>query len=242
VGGSYAVAHSGPTASRSRISGRRLLLAMAIWLVLAGAGVGLAAALLRLVQPAPAPRADLFAAALLEAYLSLLAALLVTFGGPSGLRRELGFRFTSASHLALAFVTWLACLAGGALVDLAFVPILGRPPSNTASLLRVSFDPLFVVLVVLTICLVAPACEELFFRGALYGWMRGRMPPLVAIPLSALIFAGAHVIPPLIPMLFVFGLGAAWIRERTGSTLNSFAMHATQNTFAVVVTYALLFR
>jgi membrane protease YdiL (CAAX protease family) len=44
------------------------------------------------------------------------------------------------------------------------------------------------------------------------------------------------------PTLFVFGLGAAWIRERTGSTFNSFAMHATQNTFAVVATYLLLSR
>src|SRR5439155_1678963 len=83
-------------------------------------------------------------------------------------------------------------------------------------------------------------CEELFFRGALYGWMRGRFPALVAIPVSAMIFAGAHVIIPLMPTLFVFGLGAAWIRERTGSTLNSFAMHATQNTFAVAATYLLV--
>jgi membrane protease YdiL (CAAX protease family) len=38
----------------------------------------------------------------------------------------------------------------------------------------------------------------------------------------------------------VFGLGAGWMRERTGSTLNSFAMHVTQNTFAVALTYVVL--
>ena len=42
------------------------------------------------------------------------------------------------------------------------------------------------------------------------------------------------------PLLFVFGLAATLVRARTGSTLNSFAMHATQNTMAVVATYALL--
>ena len=99
-----------------------------------------------------------------------------------------------------------------------------------------------MLLIVPTVCVIAPVCEELLFRGALYGWMRRRLPALVAIPLSAAIFAGAHLIVPLLPALFVFGLGAAWIRERTGSTLNSFAMHATQNTFAVAVTYAVLLR
>ena len=231
-----------PTAGRLAVPGRRLLAAMVIWLVLAGAGFGLALAFIRFSPVGRAHRADLLAVALLEAYLALLVALLAAFGGTSGLRRYLGFRFTSGAHLALALVTWMACLAGGVLLDAAFIPVLGPPPSNTARLLSIAFDPLFIVLIVLTVCLVAPVCEELFFRGALYGWMRGRWPLLVAIPVSAAIFAGAHVIVPLLPTLFVFGLGAAWIRERTGSTLNSFAMHATQNTFAVVTTYILLSR
>ena len=231
-----------PTAGRATVSGRRLLVAVAIWLVLAGAGFGPAVAFTRLSQTGRAHRADFLAAALLEAYLALLVALRAAFGRAPGLRQSLGFRFTSPAHLALALVTWMACLAGGTLLSAAFIPLLGRPPSNTEALLRISFDPLFIVLVVLTVCLIAPVAEELFFRGALYGWMRGRMPALVAIPLSAAVFAGVHVIVPLMPTLFVFGLGAAWIRERTGSTLNSFAMHATQNTFAVVATYILLSR
>jgi membrane protease YdiL (CAAX protease family) len=214
---------------------------MAVWLVLAGAGIGFAVAFVRLSQLGRTHRADVLALALLEGYVALMVGLLATFGR-SGLRRQLGFRFTSSAHLSLAFVTWVACLVGGALVSAAFIPILGQPPSNTASLLRISFDPFFIVVVVFTVCLLGPVCEELFFRGALYGWMRGRLPALVAIPVSALIFAGAHVIVPLMPTLFVFGLGAAWIRERTGSTFNSFAMHATQNTFAVVATYLLLSR
>ena len=224
------------------VSGRRLLLAVAIWLVLAGGGVGIAELLVNLSGFGRAHRADVLGALLLEAYLSLLVALLVSFGGPPGLRQVLGFRFTSAAHLVTAFLTWMGCLVGGILLGAALIPVLGPAPSNTARLLRISLDPLFVLLIVPTVCVIAPFCEELLFRGALYGWMRRRLPALVAIPLSAAIFAGAHLIVPLLPALFVFGLGAAWIRERTGSTLNSFAMHATQNTFAVAVTYAVLFR
>jgi hypothetical protein len=140
------------------ISGRRLLLALVIWLVLAGAGVGLAAGLVRVSPFGRAHRADVLAVALLESYLALLVALLATFG-PSGFRRQLGFRFTSAAHLALAFVTWIACLVGGVILSAVFIPVLGQPPSNTAALLRISFDPVFVGIVVPTVCLVGPVCE-----------------------------------------------------------------------------------
>ena len=63
------------------------------------------------------------------------------------------------------------------------------------------------------------------------------LPLAAAAAISAAIFAGAHLIPPLFPYLFVFGLVAAVLYERTGSTLNTFLMHATQNTLAVAVTY-----
>jgi membrane protease YdiL (CAAX protease family) len=224
------------------VSGRRLLLALGVWIPLAGAGLAAAAGVVRLAPPAwsHAYRADLLAGALLEAYLALLLALLIAFGGVVGVRLDLGFRFTSAADLGRAFVTWMACLVGGAILEALFAPLLGQPTSNTAGLLRTSFDPLFVVLVVATVCVIAPAAEELFFRGAFYGWVRRELPVLAAIPLTAIVFASAHVIVPLMPTLFVFGLGAAWIRERTGSTLNSFAMHATQNTFAVAITYLMI--
>lgn len=224
------------------VSGRRLLLTLVLWLLVAGAGFALVAAAVRLTPPAwsGAHRGDVIAGWLMWAYLALLGSLMLCFGGRPGLRRTLGFRYTSSGDLALAFITWVACFFGGVALELAFTPLLGQPASNTSALLGTSFDPLFVGLVVPTVCLLAPACEELLFRGALYGWVRRRLPALAAIPLTAAVFAGAHAIVPLMPTLFVFGLGAAWMRERTGSTLNSFAMHATQNTVAVVGTYLVL--
>lgn len=227
---------------RQRVSGRRLLLTVVLWILLAGAGFALAVAALRLATPAwsRAHRGDVLGGWLMWAYLALLSSLLLCFGGRSGLRRTLGFRYTSSGDLALAFITWAACFFAGIALTFALTPLLGQPASNTTALLSTSFDPLFVGLVVPTVCLLAPACEELLFRGALYGWVRRRLPPLAAIPLVALVFAGAHAIVPLMPTLFVFGLGAAWLRERTGSTLNSFAMHATQNTVAVIGTYLVL--
>ena len=224
------------------VAGWRLLLALLLWAVIAAVIGGATVLSLRLLAGGwiVHHRADLSAVLIAEAYVALLAALLLAFGGPAGLRDRLGFRYTSATDVAGALLVWLAALVVGAVVSAALAPLLGQPQSNAVSLLRQSFDPLFIGLIVPTVCLLAPVCEELLFRGALFGWLRRLLPTPAAIVLTAGLFAGAHLLPTLFPVLFVFGLGATWVRERTGSTLNSFAMHATQNTFAVLATYALL--
>ena len=224
------------------VSGRRLLLSLVLWVALvAVVGGGTVLALRLLLRPWPAAHAaDVSAVLIAEAYLTLLAALLLAFGGPAGLRDRLRFRFTSAVDIAVALAVWVAALVVGGLVTAALTPLLGQPESNTETLLRRSFDPLFVALIVPTVCVLAPACEELLFRGALFGWLARRIPVPIAVVVTAAAFAGAHLLPTLLPVLFVFGLAATLVRLRTDSTLNSFAMHATQNTFAVLATYALL--
>ena len=228
--------------ARGGVTGRRLLLTLGLWagLVVVGLGATLVGARIAFRAWAAGHRADLGAILVAEAYLALLAALLIAFGGPAGLRDRLRFRFTSLVDLAVALAVWVAALVVGAAVTATLRPLIGEPQSNTVSLLGQSFDPLFVAVIVPTVCLLAPACEELLFRGALFGWLVRWLPVPVSIVVTAAVFAGAHLLPLLFPVLFVFGLGATLVRAQTDSTLNSFAMHATQNTFAVVATYALL--
>jgi membrane protease YdiL (CAAX protease family) len=175
-------------------------------------------------------------------YVALLGALAIAFGGPAGLRSRLGFRYTGARDIGKALLVWVITLFAGGILSQLLVPVLGPAQSNTEPLLKQSFDPLFIALTVPTTVVLAPAAEELLFRGALLGWLRRRLPLWLAAPLSAAAFAGVHLIPSLLPFLFVFGLAAAWVRERTGSTLNSFAMHMTQNAVAVAVAYSLITR
>jgi len=221
------------------VSGRRLLLALALWPV--ASALVLFVTFLPLVLVAGAwfnsHEADITAIGTAELYVALLAALMLAFGGPAGLRDRLGFRFTSVGHLLLGLPVWFATLIAGVVLLLAFEPLLGQSQSNVAPLLRSSFDPLFVAVIVPTLCLLAPACEEMLFRGALYGWLRRRAPVVLAVPVTAALFAGAHLLPPLFPFLFAAGVSTALVRERTGSTLNSFVVHAAQNTFAVAATY-----
>ena len=224
------------------VRGWRLLATLLLWAALLVLVVGATVLTSRLTARAwaAAHQPDVLAILLVEAYLTLLVALLLAFGGTTGLRSRLDFRRTSPQHVFLALATWLGALAGGLILTMLLVPLVGQPQSNTATLLSRSFDPLFIVLVVPTVCLLAPFCEELLFRGALLGWLGRWMPVPAAIVVTAVIFAGAHLLPTLFPVFFVFGLAAAWIRAVTGSTFNSFVMHATQNTFAVTVTYLYL--
>jgi uncharacterized protein len=225
-----------------RVSGRRLLVTLGLWAGLAVVVLGgtLLAGRFLASGWVSGHLADLDAVLFAEGYLTLLAALLLAFGGPAGLRDRLCFRFTSAVDLAGALGAWVAAALAASFVTLALSPLLGEPPSNTATLFGQSFDPFFVAVVVPTACLLAPFCEELLFRGVLYGWLAGHLPVPVTVFVTAAVFAGAHLLPLLFPVLFVLGLALTLIRAATHSTLNSFAMHVTQNTLAAVVFYAVL--
>ena len=96
------------------------------------------------------------------------------------------------------------------------------------------------VLMLLLAGVVAPIVEETFFRGLLFGWLRSRLPLVVAVILSAAIFAAAHVIPILLPALFAVGIILALAYHLSGSLWVSILLHALQNSFAVVLIFTLL--
>jgi membrane protease YdiL (CAAX protease family) len=228
--------------ARESRSGWRVLAALAVAVVTLALAFGLTLAGLRLLA-APwlrAHGADARALFLVEAYLALLAGLLVAFGGVRGLVTRLGFRFTSVRDLALAVVLWLGALLVGSAATAALSPLLGPPQSNAVALLRLARDPLFVGLVLPTVLVLAPATEEMLFRGGILGWLAGRFDFTLAAVATAALFAGAHLIVSAFVYLFLFGLAAAFVVRRTGSTFNTFVMHACQNTLAVVAAYALL--
>lgn len=85
-----------------------------------------------------------------------------------------------------------------------------------------------------TAIVLAPIAEELFFRGFLFGALRARMRFLGAAAVSAVAFALVHVLPLLIPLMFVVGIGLAYLYERRGSLLTSMAAHAGFNVIGFV--------
>jgi membrane protease YdiL (CAAX protease family) len=78
--------------------------------------------------------------------------------------------------------------------------------------------------------LVAPFAEEIVFRGLGFAAF-GR----VALPLTAALFAVAHLLVVLLVPIFVFGLVIGWVRRRTGSIWPGMAIHMSVNALSLAL-------
>lgn len=86
---------------------------------------------------------------------------------------------------------------------------------------------------------LAPLGEEIFFRGYVYGGLRSGLAARFAIPISAVIFGAAHLMPWSIVPLALVGSAAAFAYERRRSIAAPIALHATFN--LVSIAFGLLF-
>jgi len=89
--------------------------------------------------------------------------------------------------------------------------------------------PAIVVALVFSIAVLAPFCEEFFFRGAVFGSVRSTPQARAGVIVSTLLFAIAHVNPMMFPYYFVFGLTMCWLLSKTGTMAASIAAHMTVN-------------
>ena len=85
----------------------------------------------------------------------------------------------------------------------------------------------------LVVTLVAPAVEELTYRGL------GVSPPAVrsapAILVTGLLFGAAHGLVVALPILAIFGIVVGWLRVRTDSVYPPALLHGTFNGVALIV-------
>ena len=98
--------------------------------------------------------------------------------------------------------------------------------------------PRHLLMLLVSVAIVAPIVEELFFRGMLYPLLRRGLPAWLAIVVNAAIFAVLHFIPILLPMLFAMGLLLTFVRARTNSILPGILIHALNNAVVIFGIYA----
>lgn len=77
--------------------------------------------------------------------------------------------------------------------------------------------------------IIAPFCEEIFFRGFVLSGLLHDLSPAWAIVISSALFAIAHVDPGSFVPLFAIGLCLGFLRLRTGSTWASMSLHMLNN-------------
>lgn len=104
--------------------------------------------------------------------------------------------------------------------------------------LLASQPPLEVLLLmVVTVCVIAPLSEELMFRVILQGWLRSRLARWPAILLTAALFALVHGWRDSLPLL-PLALTLGWLFDRQHSYLAVVTTHSLFN--GVMLTLALL--
>jgi membrane protease YdiL (CAAX protease family) len=102
---------------------------------------------------------------------------------------------------------------------------VGESPFESATM-----PPLGLVLMAAVAVFLAPAAEEIVFRGILHGWLRRFLPAPASIAICAAAFAlfhlhyGARVLG-----IFVIGCVLGWVRERSGTLRAPIATHALNN-------------
>jgi membrane protease YdiL (CAAX protease family) len=174
-------------------------------------------------------------------YLALLLGIYL-FGARRAGWAALGVRGTSWINFALVPLIFAVGLSAVVSVNLLVMKAAGSFENPQVDAISggkpLSLGELGAGL--LLIAVLVPFVEELFFRGMLYPLLRRRAPAAVAIVANAAIFSVIHLIPVLMPGLFVIGLCLAFLRERSGSIWPGVLYHAMQNSLAMMAIYVAL--
>jgi membrane protease YdiL (CAAX protease family) len=159
---------------------------------------------------------------------------------PSRLRlalQALGFRGFRVGNA----IGWVVCLFFGVLLVNQFYGLVITNfhlniQTNDQAILRFSKTaPITTYATLLVAVIVAPFCEEVFFRGFLFAGLLRGMPVAVAIVVSSLVFGIAHVDPGSFPVLFIIGLALAFLRWRTRSLWPGILLHMLNNGLSALV-------
>jgi membrane protease YdiL (CAAX protease family) len=143
----------------------------------------------------------------------------------------LGFRrFDVLPSLKLVIWSFIAIIAVNTLYSLIIINFHLHIQTNDQVVLnRGRVLPISTYTTLAAAVLIAPICEEVFFRSFIFMGLRRGMTLALSVVISALIFAVAHGDPGSFPVLFVIGLALAIIRWRTCSIWPSIILHMLNN-------------
>jgi membrane protease YdiL (CAAX protease family) len=177
--------------------------------------------------------------ALLPNLLLGIAPAVMSWWRGNGPRRDFGIRFTKAD-LSTGFVCGIAALGIGLVLNLLLQNLVfhnQNQQSTAEELGQLSGGrSVWLLIALLFVVIGAPLTEELLLRGALWGALEHyRVPRLMILALTALVFAFLHQEPTLTLALFGQGLALGVARMRTGGIGASMIAHATNNALPAVV-------
>jgi len=141
---------------------------------------------------------------------------------------------SSWQSIALVLSPPLFLIAAGSVVwisDLASIVIYFVPMSEQDMDM---FKRVFTggVTSFLLICIIAPLIEEMLFRGIILRGLLNDYPPMLAVALSALLFALYHLNIYQFPVALIVGGVSGWLYVMTRSLWPSVMLHSFYNTIS----------
>ena len=152
-------------------------------------------------------------------------------GDMRSILRNLGFRrFDIKRVLPLIILLFLAFILLNYLYQLLITNLhLPLQTNDQVVLERGKATPISTYAVLLGAAVIAPICEESYFRSFVFmGFLRS-MPVWIAIVLSSFLFALIHLDPASFAILFCIGLALAFLRWYSNSIWPGIILHTLNN-------------
>lgn len=180
---------------------------------------------------------SLFAGTFLQALIMVGAVVLLT-GRKGATGKDLGLTAFNAREniktglsggLVLAFFIWI--------VGITISLLLGPPPPQEIEVLLTGLKGKHLLLPFLTVSVLAPLSEELYFRGMVYPVIKARFGAMTGMVLSGLFFGALHLDLYRIIPIGVGGMVLAYFYEKTGSLVTPIIAHSVWNTIMLIMLY-----
>ena len=125
--------------------------------------------------------------------------------------------------------------------------IKSLPDQVAVKFLKMTFEnPVYLLLSVTSIVVLAPIVEETLFRGFLQTFIRQHLGSRQAVLITSALFSFFHYSSeqglgniPIIGSLFILALFLGYLYERQGSLIAPMALHASFNAISVMNIYFL---
>jgi len=119
------------------------------------------------------------------------------------------------------------------------------PDQIAVKFLKATFEhPLYFILAIFSIIILAPLIEETLFRGFFQSYIRQHLGSRQAIVITSVCFSLFHYSAgqglgniSIIPSLFILSLFLGFVYEKRGSLLASMVLHGTFNAVSVINLY-----
>jgi membrane protease YdiL (CAAX protease family) len=161
-------------------------------------------------------------------------------GRPGRARRRraaLRLRPPTAEALGWTVVGMPVLFGVAAAAGTVWAGLVHVPPDSANPFLPLMATAPGRLMVAVYVIAVAPVAEEWIFRGLLQRPLERRLGGARAVALSAALFAGAHLLPRVFPVLFLLGVAFGAAVRASGSIWPAVLLHAAYNaaTFTALV-------